>query len=59
MTKFALMVDKSTDKNCEKQLVILVRVADGDGISTKFLDMPTCNLSKAEDLFQAIDQCFR
>lgn len=38
--QFSLMVDETTDRNAEKQLVILVRVLTEGSIKTKFLDMP-------------------
>lgn len=57
--KFALMVDETTDRNTNKQLVILVRVFTEGTIRTKFLDMPICNLATAADLFAAIDNCFK
>lgn len=58
-TIFSLMVDETTDRNTDKQLVILARLfIDGD-ICTKFVDMPVCNLSTADDIFTAIDKSFR
>ena len=43
----------------DKQLAILVRLADDKGVWTKFLNMPTCNLSSADDLFQVVDATLR
>lgn len=57
--KFSLMVDESTDRNTDKQVVILTRVFCESQIVTKFVDMPTCNLGSAEDLFGVINKSFR
>lgn len=57
--KFSLMVDESTDRNTDKQLVILARVFTDGGVSNKFIDMPVCNLGTAADIFGVIDRCFR
>ena len=53
------MVDEMTDRNVDKQLVILAIVLIEDKVSTKLLDTPTRNLSTAGDLFMAIDTIFR
>lgn len=53
------MVDETTDRKTDKQLVILVRLVDEGKISTRFLDMPICNLGTAEDIFHTIDKVFR
>ena len=53
------MVDEMTDRNVDKQLVILAIVFIEDKVSTKLLDTPTRNLSTAGDLFMAIDTIFR
>ena len=52
------MVDETTDRNVDKQLVILARVFVNNDVVTKFIHMPICNLSTAEDLFGAIDKVF-
>lgn len=58
---FGLMCDESTDRGCEKQLVILVRVFDNDQSkpTTRFLAMPTCNIGSADNIYQCIKSTFR
>lgn len=53
------MIDETTDRKTDKQLVILARAFQDDDVSTRFLGMPVCNLSTAEDLFKAVDSCLR
>ena len=57
--KFGLLCDETTDRGTEKQLVILARVFDDGDVSTRFIDMPTCNLSTAQHLFDALDKSLR
>lgn len=55
--KFGLMCDATTDRGMDKQLVILARLVDeGAKVATRFIDMPTCNLSSAQDLFNALNE---
>ena len=58
--KFCLMVDESNDKGDDKCMVVLVRIYDKhiDKVTTKFLGIPICNYSTAEDLFTCIDKMF-
>ena len=58
--KFCLMVDESNDKGDDKCMVVLVRIYDKhiDKVTTKFLGIPICNYSTAEDLFTCIDNMF-
>lgn len=58
-TKFAIMVDETTDRNTDKQLAILARVFNGKTIATVFVDMPVCNLGSAADIFATLDSSFR
>ena len=52
------MVDGTTDRNVDKQLVILAWVFVNKDVVTKFIHIRICNLSTAEDLFGAIDKVF-
>lgn len=56
---FGLMVDETTDRKTDKQLVVLARVYTTSTVETKFLDMPVCNDGTAAGLFQAIDGVLR
>lgn len=58
-TSFGLMVDETTDRKVDKQMAILARLFVDDAVVTIFIDMPTCNLATAEDLFNTIDKVFR
>ena len=58
---FSLMVDESNDKKSDKRLGMLVRYFD-DGLGrsvTRLLDLPVCNLGKAEDIFGKINSTLR
>lgn len=58
-SKFGLLCDETTDRGTDKRLVILARVYDDGNVSTRFIDMPICNLSTADDLFTALDKSLR
>ena len=54
---FSLMCDESNDLNSDKLLVILVRGYDEAilKVTTRFLDMPTCNVGTAEKIFGHVE----
>lgn len=56
---FGLMCDETTDRGTQKQLAILARVFVDGKVRTHFIDMPTCNLSTAQHLFDAIHKSLR
>ena len=58
---FSLMCDESNDLNSEKLFVLLVRGYDEATmkVTTRFLDMPVCNIGTAENLFSLIDERFK
>jgi hypothetical protein len=53
------MCDETTDRGVDKQLVILARLCVAGKVVTRFIDMPTCNLSTAQDLFDALNESLR
>jgi hypothetical protein len=54
------MIDETTDRNKDKQLVVLARIFDEEkDVETLFLNMPVCNASTAEDLFRAMSRAMR
>ncbi len=59
--KFSLMTDESNDQGGEKVLVILARLFDPaiGKTATRFVDIPVCNVGTAENIFDAINTCFR
>lgn len=61
--KFGLLCDESTDRgiSSDKNLVILVRVYDEilQKPTTRFLDMPTCNIGTADHIFNTIQSKLR
>ena len=59
--KFSLMTDESDDQGGEKVLVILARLLDPaiGKMATRFVDIPVCNIGNAENIFDAINTCFR
>jgi hypothetical protein len=58
---FSLLIDESNDVGADKNLVILVRLADGTlgKAVTRFLDMPVCNIGTAAAIFDVLDRTFR
>jgi hypothetical protein len=60
-TRFGLMIDETTDRHVDKQLIILARVFDPDCSQLKslYLDMPVCNQGTADAVFTAIDESLR
>ena len=54
--KFSLLCDETMDQATDKQLVILAGVINGDHVATRFVDIPTCNLSTAQHLFDALNK---
>ena len=59
--KFSLMTDESNDQGGEKVLVILARLFDPviGKTATRFVNIPLCNIGNAENIFDAINTCFR
>lgn len=57
---FGLMLDESSDRGTNKQLVILARVYDPSQkkVQSKFIDMPICNVGTGENLFNTVDKVF-
>uniref|UniRef100_H3AGU8 Uncharacterized protein n=1 Tax=Latimeria chalumnae TaxID=7897 RepID=H3AGU8_LATCH len=58
---FGLMCDETNDQGDDKNFVILVRLYEEEemAMKTRFLDMPTCNIGSAENLFNCLDESFR
>lgn len=56
---FGLLCDETTDRGTDKQLVVLARVYVDGMVNTQFIDMPTCNLSTAQHLFDALNKSLR
>jgi hypothetical protein len=59
--KFSLIIDESNDRGQNKQLVLLASVYDPDReqVSSKFIDMPVCNIGTGANIFDTIDKVFR
>ncbi|KAJ8333719.1 hypothetical protein SKAU_G00410380 [Synaphobranchus kaupii] len=53
---FGLLCDESTSRSTDKEFVILARVFNEERLVTKFLDMPVCNIGKAENLFTSLNK---
>ena len=54
---YSLLIDESNNVGCDKNLVILVRLADsaiGRSV-TQFLDMPVCNIGTGATVFNTLD----
>uniref|UniRef100_H3A7F3 HAT C-terminal dimerisation domain-containing protein n=1 Tax=Latimeria chalumnae TaxID=7897 RepID=H3A7F3_LATCH len=58
---FGLMCDESNDQGNDKDFVLLVRLYNEEemAVKTRFLDMLTCNIGSAENLFNCLDESFR
>lgn len=58
--KFSLMVDESNDHRDDKCVTILVRVLDRTvkRISTRFVDLPVCNIGTGANLFNTLNEVF-
>ena len=58
---FSVLCDESTDRGSDKCFVILVRAykESSKEVRTFFLDMPVVNQGNAENLLNAMDNCFR
>ena len=56
--KFSIMVDESNDHSDNKAMTVLVRVLDRDvkRISTRFLDLPICNIGTGANLFNCLNE---
>lgn len=54
---FSMAIDESNDRNCDKSLAILVRYFT-DQATTKFLAMPICNIGKASNIFDHLQEVF-
>ena len=56
--KFSIMVDESNDHRDQKAMTVLVRVLDRDvqKISTRFLDIPICNIGTGANLFSCLNE---
>lgn len=56
--KFSLMIDESNDHSDNKAVTILVRVLDRtvQRITTRFLDLPVCNIGTGASLFSCLNE---
>ncbi|CAM4577119.1 unnamed protein product [Leuciscus chuanchicus] len=58
---FSLMCDESNNRKTEKEFIILTRLYDEATlqVSTRFLEMPTCNVGNAENLYEKLSEALR
>ncbi|RXN02294.1 AC9 transposase [Labeo rohita] len=58
---FSLMCDESNNRKTDKEFVILTRLYDEATlqVATRFLEMPTCNVGNAENLYGKLSEALR
>ncbi|KAL0978021.1 hypothetical protein UPYG_G00164880 [Umbra pygmaea] len=58
---FSLMCDESNNRKTDKEFVILTRLYDEATlqVATRFLEMPTCNVGNAENLYEKLSEALR
>ncbi|XP_048861340.1 uncharacterized protein LOC125728385 [Brienomyrus brachyistius] len=58
---FSLMCDESNNRTTDKEFVILTRLYDEATlqVATRFLEMPTCNVGNAENLYGKLSEALR
>ncbi|XP_059397935.1 uncharacterized protein LOC132130252 [Carassius carassius] len=58
---FSLMCDESNNRKTDKEFVILTRLYDEDTlqVTTRFLEMPICNVGNAENLYVKLNEALR
>ncbi|XP_077056086.1 uncharacterized protein LOC143707244 [Siphateles boraxobius] len=58
---FSLMCDESNNRKTHKEFVILTRLYDEATlqVSTRFLEMPICNVGNAENLYEKLSEALR
>lgn len=57
---FSLLCDESNNRKTDKEFVILARISESNlEVTTKFLEMPICNVGNAENLFEKLSEALR
>lgn len=58
---FSWLCDESNNRKTDKEFVILARISDESNleVTTKFLEMPICNVGNAENLFEKLSEALR
>ncbi|XP_034536243.1 uncharacterized protein LOC117810492 [Notolabrus celidotus] len=58
---FSLMCDESNNRKSDKEFVILARLYDEATlqVTTKFMEMPICNVGNAENLYEKLSEALR
>ncbi|XP_028296540.1 uncharacterized protein LOC114458355 [Gouania willdenowi] len=58
---FSLLCDESNNRKTEKEFVILARLYDEATmqVTTRFMEMPTCNVGNAENLYEKLSEALR
>ncbi|XP_033028453.1 uncharacterized protein LOC117060345 [Lacerta agilis] len=58
---FSLMCDESSNRNADKEFVIMARLYDEANLQvvTRLLEMPICNVGNAENLYEKLSEALR